>query len=139
MRKSIVVPSVVCITLSLLYCSGDASKDDGDSDLPVPAASEVQRLIKAKGAKAVLQELYQDETRWTAVLEKMSGGDQEWLAILIELSGVADAGSASELESVVATVLASAPERALETLEPAFGLETLCQNIMSVGIGQSPW
>lgn len=98
MRKRVVLPLILWLVPFPLLRARDAIDNGGGQSVESPSASEIRRLIQAKGTKAALAELTVDDEKWERVLDRMARGKQEWLEIVIDLYRVSD-GSAAEVGS----------------------------------------
>jgi hypothetical protein len=78
-----------------------------------PCASEILSQIEQRGARAVVQELYESHESWSALLKAISSGTPEWLEVAKKLKSGTDAGSTNMLEIAVFRALGQAP---LDTL-----------------------
>jgi hypothetical protein len=77
------------------------------------APERVERDLKARGARAVVSELYDDETQWECVLRGIEGAKTAWLLVARELLKGSDAGSTDELLGSLSDAFERAPARVL--------------------------
>ena len=93
-------------------------------NIPEPAA--ILSDVSARGAPAVVRELYDHRARWSSILRRVELGEETWLRVAVALRPGTDAGSASELHDSVTAALAAAPINVLRVTVPKFPLTDLC-------------
>jgi hypothetical protein len=98
---------------------------------PTPAAGSPEALlaeIERLGARAVVNELYEDDTRWDAVKAGIASGNKVWLEVARRLKREAEtSGPGQDLTEAVASALERAPARVLAVLDgQAFDADDVC-------------
>jgi len=91
---------------------------------PEALLAEVDRL----GARAVVNELYEDDTRWDAVRAGIASGAKAWLEVARRLKREAEtSGPGQDLTESVAAALERAPARVLAVLDgESFDADDVC-------------
>jgi len=91
---------------------------------PEALLAEIERL----GARAVVSELYEDDTRWTAVRAGIASGTKAWLDVARRLKSEAEtSGPGQDLTESVAAALERAPARVLAVLDgQSFDADDVC-------------
>jgi hypothetical protein len=98
---------------------------------PAPAAGSPEALlaeIDRLGAHAVVNELYEDDTRWDAVKAGVASGSKAWLEVARRLKREAEtSGPGQDLTESVAAALERAPARVLAVLDgESFDADDVC-------------
>jgi hypothetical protein len=91
---------------------------------PEALLAEIERL----GARAVVSELYEDDTRWIAVRAGIASGTKAWLEVAQRLKSEAEtSGPGQDLTESVAAALERAPARVLAVLDgKSFDADDVC-------------
>jgi hypothetical protein len=95
------------------------------------SAAEAQEMlddIGARGAKAVLEEIYGREPLWRPVLEGVASGHPKWLEVAARFKAVSfrNLSASQELTVAVSRALDRSPAHALVVLERAFDADDVC-------------
>jgi hypothetical protein len=98
---------------------------------PAPAAGSPEALlaeVDRLGARAVVSELYEDDTRWDAVKAGVASGSKTWLEVARRLKREAEtSGPGQDLTEAVASALERAPARVLSVLDgESFDADDVC-------------
>lgn len=98
---------------------------------PAPAAGSPEALlaeVDRLGARAVVSELYEDDTRWDAVKAGVASGRKAWLEVARRLKREAEtSGPGQDLTEAVASALERAPARVLSVLDgQSFDADDVC-------------
>lgn len=116
--------SILLTMLFLLPLGLFAAGPDGAAGPHTP--SSIISDVKSRGAKAVVDSLYEDERVWEGVIEKISSGDKAWLHVAVALRAGSDAGTSIMLIASVSAALEHNPTTVLEFVVPAFNLSEVC-------------
>jgi hypothetical protein len=82
--------------------------------------------IRAIGAKATLNELYRDDTQWTALLRGIASGVAEWFAVAEALRPAADAHVSEALDAAFGEALGTNAQLVLSNATGPFFLSATC-------------
>jgi hypothetical protein len=110
----------------------------GRAPAPPPPAGPAGLLqdIDARGAQAVLLEVYEDETRWEQVLAGVATGTRGWLEVGRRLKRVARE-QAEELTVALARALEKEPANVLSILGDGFDADDVCSlNTLEQSLGR---
>lgn len=94
----------------------------------LPSADALSKQIHDQGAKAVVDQLWPDDTQWTELLHKVRNGDPAWLKVAVDISSGASSGALQTLEIAVSQSIQKKPEAFLQIAYPAFG-DSVCHNL----------
>jgi hypothetical protein len=90
-----------------------------------PDPATLRSDIQARGARAVVADLYAHREQWDHFLRGVGSGSPEWLSVGFELRQGTDAGASSELGVAFFMALAPAPETVLRLLDRSARSEKL--------------
>jgi len=82
---------------------------------------DIHAAIQKRGAKAVVNEIYENHENWSVLLNAVSSGNPEWLKVAKALSVGTDAGSANMLQIAVTRALGNAPRETLKLMSEGTG------------------
>lgn len=98
-------------------------------------AAGLLQAIAARGAEAVLLQVYEDERRWQRVLAGIASGSRGWLRVAERFKRVART-QAEELTVAVARALEREPANALAIFGEAFDADDVCSlNTLEASLG----
>lgn len=117
---------LLILSFLLISCASEKSKI-AESDY----FNYTSSVIKTKGAKTVLAELYNSPKEWGRLLENIKVGSGKGFAIAEELHKFSDSGSSEELSLAVGEGLFNSPEAGLEFLSKTkeFSVNSVCGNV----------
>jgi hypothetical protein len=75
--------------------------------------------VRARGARAVVEELWEDGGGWSEFTQGVASGAAEWLEVAVALAPGTDAGATSELLVALFLALEPAPERTFRLFYPS--------------------
>jgi hypothetical protein len=118
-------------TAAALFLAALAFLAGAQTGHPAPAPGSPEALlaeIDRLGARAVVSELYEDDTRWSAVRAGVTSGSKAWLEVARRLKREAEtSGPGQDLTEAVASALERAPARVLAVLDgQAFDADDVC-------------
>ncbi len=99
---------------SLMVILAGALVLQGTPQLPSPEA--VLAAVAARGAKAVVKEIWSDPAATHALLSGVAAGERKWLRAALAIQSGTDAGSAEDLDGAFADGLLAAPAVLLPAL-----------------------
>jgi hypothetical protein len=100
-----------------------------EPELGVPYStdpSSTLRAIDARGASAVVRELWANPQGWDRVIRAIAQGTPDGLAVALALRSGSDAGASEELTEAVTRALLTSPAAVLRTLIPPYRLDAVC-------------
>jgi hypothetical protein len=120
------VRAAIALVLAVLAAPAGAQTSRGAPAPGSPEAllAEIDRL----GARAVVNELYEDDARWDAVRAGIASGAKAWLEVAARLKRQAEtSGPGQDLTESVAAALERAPARVLAVLDgQSFDADDVC-------------
>jgi hypothetical protein len=120
------IRAAIALVLSVL-----AARAGAQTRRPAPAPGSPEALlaeVDRLGARAVVNELYEDDTRWHAVRSGIASGAKAWLEVARRLKREAEtSGPGQDLTESVAAALERAPARVLAVLDgESFDADDVC-------------
>lgn len=113
--KAVIAITSVYVCLIIIGLSGCTHNTTGDALWTNPKA--INRLIKEKGAKTVLDEIYRDRVVWHKVIVGIRSGESEWFNVASELYNVSDAGASEEINFAIGNAIDTYPIEVLKLLK----------------------
>jgi hypothetical protein len=123
MKNFIVIISV--ILSFFIYSFPQASEKDNTADKNI-VSSEIIHKIKKEGAHKVVNELYEDESKWDELLRNVASGDKSWLEVATYLRQGTDAGATEMLDIAVGGALENNPRAVLLITLNVFQVWEIC-------------
>jgi hypothetical protein len=95
--------------LAVMPASGNAATP---SRIPLKPDAIIA-AIKHQGAKAVVNSLYVDDSRWRKVMTDIGSGDPSWLKVAIAIYAGSDAGASEQIQQALFIAIKPAPHEIL--------------------------